>query len=219
MAEAPAWPGRAQPQQSQAWDTQNRSLLPTPRTAQSAAYRVPGAATTKLKPQSKSLRREETRRRQSPRTPRAAPPAAASCGGISANFKNHSRPSRRLPWLRWAGSVAPFPQPALPQAGERAPSRGVAGETNGAALPLPHATGFTAGYRGQGRPPREEAGCPRQAKPYPAFPLRPLEPSPRRRARGPRRARREKKLAPSPRFPLRGEAGSQNSVCGRSCWE
>lgn len=38
-------------------------------------------------------------------------------------------------------------------------------------------------------------------------------------ARGLRGARRQEKLAPSPGFPLRGETGSQNSVCGRSCWQ
>lgn len=38
-------------------------------------------------------------------------------------------------------------------------------------------------------------------------------------ARGPRGAKRKKKLAPSPGFPLRGETGSQNSVCGGSCWQ
>lgn len=42
---------------------------------------------------------------------------------------------------------------------------------------------------------------------------------PRVGARGLPGARREEKLAPSPGFPLRGEAGSQNSVCGRSCWQ
>lgn len=70
---------------------------PTPlRTAQSAAYRVFGATTTKLKPGVR-VWREEMRRRQSPRKLRAAPPAAASCGGISANFENLSRPSHHLP--------------------------------------------------------------------------------------------------------------------------
>lgn len=110
----------------------------------------------KVKARSKSLRREETRRRQRPRKPRAAPPAAASCGGISANFKNHSHPSRRLPWLRRAGSVAPFPPAAhlrlrCPRRGRGLGRDGRLERPAGAAPPLPRAAGLNRDHRGRGR--------------------------------------------------------------------
>lgn len=193
-------------------------------TAQSATYGVPGAATTKLKPGARV--RDEKRRgdARGPRKPRAARPAAASCGGISANFKNHSRPSRRLLWLRWAGSAAPFPPPALPQAGERPPPQGAAEATDRlAAPPLPHATGLNAGYRGQGRPLGEGTGCLRHAKPCRASPPRPRAPCPRwgRGARGERRGKRSWRLPqgsrsaekPGPRTrSAAGPAGSRWSM-------
>lgn len=140
VAEAPAWPGWAQPRRSRTWDTQG------PRATHRAAYRVTGAATTKLKPR---VRVSGEKGRGDARTPesRAAPPAAASCGGISANFQNHSHPSRRLPGPCWAGFITPFSPPALPQAGE---------SPVGAAPLLPHATELTGSHRGRRRPPRAD---------------------------------------------------------------
>lgn len=121
-------------------------------TAQSATYGVPGAATTKLKPGVTVRDEKRSGDARAPRKPRAARPAAASCGGISANFKNHSRPSRLLPWLRWAGSVAPFPPPALPQAGERPPPQSATEATNGLPLPCPTPRGRMWATEAKGGP-------------------------------------------------------------------
>lgn len=90
----------------------------------------------KVKARSKSLRREETRRSRILGKPRAAPPAAASCGGIWANFKNRWRPwaarpgrAGRPPWSLPSTCAAPGGERPWPQGPAAAGSRGL--------LPLP----------------------------------------------------------------------------------
>lgn len=74
-------------------------------------------------------------------------------------------------------------------------------------------------------PPRPRAATGRGDRPSssgeagPCFPAAAARALPQVGARGPREAERQEKLAPSPGFPLRGGARSQNSVCGRSCWQ
>ncbi|XP_070447258.1 uncharacterized protein [Equus przewalskii] len=205
-AVAPAESGRAQPWRSQAWDAHGPSH--SPERCRQGAW----GGHNKVKAPSKSLQREETRRRQSPRKPRAAQPAAASCGGISANFKNTRIPLAAFARCIGRASSLPNPPCAAPGEGEVSAERDSWNDSGGLPLPCPTPRGRMGGQRER-----------RQATPVMrSCTLRPRRGAgamPQAGARGPRGARSKEKLAPSPGFPLRREAGSQNSVSRRSCWQ
>ena len=174
-------------------------------------------ASTKLKAR---VRDSGEKRRGDARAPerrtqlRRPPPAAE---GFRLTLK-----STRIALPGCAGRAPSFPSACL-----RCPRRrrglgrdGWLERPAGAAPPLPRAT--VLAERG---PPRPRAATGRGDRPplsceagscVPAAAARAL---PQVGARGPRGTRKEEKLAPSPGFPLRAEAGSQNSVCGRSCWQ
>lgn len=105
VAEAPAWPGRAQPWRSRAWDTRG------PRPARSATYRVPGAATTKLKPGvrvSGEKRRGDASAPESRAQPRQPPPAAE---GFRLTLKTTRILLVAFPGCAGQDPSLPFPPP------------------------------------------------------------------------------------------------------------
>ncbi|XP_070366427.1 uncharacterized protein [Equus asinus] len=182
-AVAPAEPGRAQPWRSQAWDAHGPSH--SPERCRQGAW----GGHNKVKAPSKSLQREETRRRQSPRKPRAAPPAAASCGGISANFKN-----TRIPLAAFARCIGRASSLRCPRRGRGLGREGQLERQRGAAPPLPHATGPN------GRPAGEETGYPRHAKLYTASPPRRWSHAPSG-GEGPAGSEEQREVGAFPRVP------------------
>lgn len=183
-------------------------------TAQSATYGVPGAATTKLKPATK--REAETPEPPENRAQRAQPPPAAE--GFRLTLK-----TTRVPLASFHGCVGQAP--LLPSPHLRCPRRGRGPHRNrqqkrptGCPSPAPR----HGAECGQPRPrvaPGRGDWLPPSCEAVSCVPAAAAGATPQVGARSPRGAKRKEKLAPSPGFPLRGEIGSQNSVCGGSCWQ
>lgn len=79
------------------------------RSALSAAAQGASGGHNKVKAQSKKSAAVREAEKPEPQKAALRPPAAASCGGISANFKSHSQPSAAVPGCAGLLPALPFP--------------------------------------------------------------------------------------------------------------
>lgn len=79
------------------------------RPALSPAAQGASGGHNKVKAQSKKSAAVRESEKPEPQKAARRPPAAASCGGISANFKSHSQPSAAVPGCAGLPSALPFP--------------------------------------------------------------------------------------------------------------
>lgn len=163
---------------------------------------MPGAATTKLKPVvrvSGEYRRGDARAPESCARPRQPPPAAE---GFRVTLKTTRMPLVAFPGCAGEAPLLPSPRLRSPRRERGLGRDGRLERPTRAAPPLPRATGLNRGHRGRERPPGEETDCPRNAKPDPESPPRPLQPCLRsgQRARGEQGRKRSWRLPQGSRF-------------------